>query len=626
MTQSPRKKLGVIVGVDGDISSVGMYNMSNDANFLWYGDILSGPRVGAFLTINQNDIKIIATVSTEKVIDQQNTIKSKEFDNRYRKNSINRIITLKTRGVIEDSSFQVTSRYVPMIGNEVTLTTKDELNIIYAVDKNEPTIKIGHSLLEYYPIELSINNFFASHIGIFGNTGSGKSNTLHKIYLELFKSDCYYKGITKKSKFFVIDFNGEYTGNEIFGVKEDENKEDYDVNTKKTTDKKLPIKKDYLFNADILSILFDAKPATQVPFLRRALNLFKEKISSPNPNFGNLFVGTLKKILTTGNAANQDSLQDWIQTAKKYYNDSIVYNNLDKLRYTSHESYQIIGTDIYFNRGTIDAIPDCRWDCLKIKIISSELDKIFNDETKTPIRKLQIFLDFQKVYATSWGKVNREHLNPLFNRIDSAFSSLEKVVEVKENIINNYKTLNIISLVHANQEITRLIPMLLSKMIYDEQKDKVAGKGVTQTRHLIIDEAHNILNSEHRDTNDNWQDYRLSVFEEIIKEGRKFGFYLTLASQRPADISPTILSQVHNFFIHRLVNYKDLYMLENTMPTLDKTALKMIPSLGKGEVIITGNAIPTPVFVKVDKEMDNHPKSDDTNLTKLWIQKDETAK
>ncbi len=144
-----------------------------------------------------------------------------------------------------------------------------------------------------------------------------------------------------------------------------------------------------------------------------------------------------------------------------------------------------------------------------------------------------------------------------------------------------YKALNIISFVHANQEISRLIPMMISKMIYDEQKLKVSGQSITQTKHLIIDEAHNILNAEYRNNGDDWQDYRLSVFEEIVKEVRKFGFYLTLSSQRPADISSTILSQTHNYLIHRLVNEKDLRMLENTMPTLDKSSFQMIPSLGK---------------------------------------------
>ena len=53
---NPSKKLGVIVGVDGDVSEVGMYHMSNDAQYIWYGELLTGPKVGAFLTVNQNDI------------------------------------------------------------------------------------------------------------------------------------------------------------------------------------------------------------------------------------------------------------------------------------------------------------------------------------------------------------------------------------------------------------------------------------------------------------------------------------------------------------------------------------------------------------------------------------------
>ncbi|MGL5899916.1 MAG: ATP-binding protein, partial [Lactobacillaceae bacterium] len=125
------KKIGVVVGVDGDIAQVGTYSMSNDSQFLWNGSILNGPKVGAYLTINQDNIKIIATVSSEKIIDQQNTVKSTEFDNRYHKDSINRVITLKTKGVIENQQFQITSQYVPMVGNEVTITSQDELNIIF---------------------------------------------------------------------------------------------------------------------------------------------------------------------------------------------------------------------------------------------------------------------------------------------------------------------------------------------------------------------------------------------------------------------------------------------------------------------------------------------------------------
>ena len=272
---NPSKKLGVIVGVDGDVSEVGMYHMSNDAQYIWYGELLTGPKVGAFLTVNQNDIKIITTVSSEKIVDQQNTVRSKEFDNRFHKDSINRIITLKTKGVIEEGKFQVTSQFVPMIGNEITLTTKLELDIIYGVENDEAAIYIGKSILEGQPIKIPINKLFASHIGVFGNTGSGKSNTLHKLYLQLFRTK-YNQSIINASQFYVIDFNGEYTGEEMFGV-DASDKMIYEIATNKDNGVKLPVKKEYLFNADILSILFDARSATQVPFLRRAINLWNEK-------------------------------------------------------------------------------------------------------------------------------------------------------------------------------------------------------------------------------------------------------------------------------------------------------------------------------------------------------------
>ncbi|MEC5425544.1 ATP-binding protein [Virgibacillus sp. C22-A2] len=608
------KRLGVIVGVEGDISQVGMYHMSNDAEFIWYGDILTGPKIGAFLTINQNEVKIIATVSTEKIIDQQNTIRSTEFDNRYTKNSINRIITLKVKGVICGDKFEVTSQYVPMIGNEVTLTTKEELRIIYGIDYTESTIAIGESILEGQPIQLSINNFFASHIGIFGNTGSGKSNTLHKLFLELFRSE-YYLQITQKSQFFIIDFNGEYTGLDMFGVKM-EHKEIFEVNTRNEGQgRKLPVKKDYLFDADILAILFDARPATQVPFLRTALKTYKEKVQDAE-SFAKLEIGLLISIIRGTKSVAGDALDNWISAAeslgveKGYFQgleDNLIKNHFGNLEIKSATGIMILENGQITQQGKEE---------LKLDDLKRELSALFN--SATPIQSLNYFLQFQRVYVSAWKSANIEHINPLFNRIKTSFDSLEKVIDVYDDISGKYKAMNIISLVHANEEVTRLIPMLISKMIYDEHRFKVAGQSINQTRHLIIDEAHNILNAEYRNNGDDWQDYRLSVFEEIIKEGRKFGCFLTLASQRPADISPTILSQTHNYLIHRLVNEKDLRMLENTMPTLDKSSYQMIPSLGKGEVIITGNAMQVPVFVKIPKEKNIRPNSDDVLLTNLW--------
>src|SRR5699024_1559610 len=367
---------------------------------------LTGPKIGAFLTINQNDIKIIASVSTEKVIDQQNTIKSSEFDNRYAKNSINRLITLKVKGVISEGSFQVTSQYVPMIGNEVTLTTKEELKIIYGVEGVEETILIGESILEGQPIQLPINKFFASHIGIFGNTGSGKSNTLHKLFLELFRTK-YYGNIIKKSQFFIIDFNGEYIGESMFAVKEGD-KEIFEVNTRNGKQgRKLPIKRDYLFDADILAILFDARPATQVPFLRNALKTYKEKITDAD-SFANIEIGLLISIIKGTKSVAGDALENWIAAAENIgvkkeklqgLEDNFVKNVYGNLEIKSKAGTAILKDGQITEEGKNE---------LKINDIENELTALFN--IANPIQKLNYFLQFQKVYVSAWKSANIEHI------------------------------------------------------------------------------------------------------------------------------------------------------------------------------------------------------------------------
>lgn len=327
----------------------------------------------------------------------------------------------------------------------------------------------------------------------------------------------------------------------------------------------------------------------------------------------NLEIGLLKRIIVSHKSVNATSLNDWLEVAEKMNVNSDLLSKLKKLHF-----YTVYGT-LKIENGYIDGEQLSQYGMKELRIneIEDEVISIFEDSSE--FEKLKYFLAFQRVYVSAWKSTNLEYINPLFKRIENSLNSLEKVIDLVDNIDDSYTFMNIISLVDANQEITRLIPMLFSKMIYDEHKEYVTScKTVTKTKHLIIDEAHNILNGQIRRNSDDWQDYRLGIFEEIIKEGRKFGFFLTIASQRPSDISPTIMSQIHNYIIHRLVNDNDLNMLINTMPTLDKFSFQMIPSLGQGEAVITGNAIKVPILVKVNKEKVIRPKSDDIELTNLW--------
>lgn len=609
------KPLGVVIGVDGTVSQIGMYNSSNTDEFIWNGELLKGPRVGGLIAIAQNDIIIIAKIFKEQISDMQNDLKTMEYDNRFSYGSVKRFLFLKTQGVIEKGKFSITSQYVPMIGNQVYLVTKKELKAIYGISLSKNTsICIGHSLLDGWAIDLPINHFFASHIGIFGNTGSGKSNTLYKLYQELFRTK-YLPEILSHSKFFIIDFNGEYIESHLFDLPRI-NIKTFEVNTRGSCrlEAKIPVKKSYLFDPEILAILLDAKPATQIPFLRSAMRKYNNEIQGDDKKLATLSAGLLVSLLKNYKIAGAFSVELWYRIAESIVTNSVaispIKNLAQKLSYGNAQAGE--NGDEILKDGKLTQKGE-----ELISQIEEELRVSFKS-CRNDIKKLYYFLEFEKIYYTTWNATKIEYLNPMFKRMESAFRNLENVIILYDDINDEFASMNIISLVHANQEMKRLIPMLISKMIYDAQKDKSSSSKVNHTVHLIIDEAHNILSNIEKNNGDTWQDFRLSVFEEIIKEGRKFGFYLTLASQRPADISPTILSQIHNFFIHRLVNDNDLMMLSNTMPTLDRNTYQMIPSLGKGEAIITGTATSMPILVKVDRELDNHPTSDDIDLISLW--------
>src|SRR5690606_22645393 len=126
-----------------------------------------------------------------------------------------------------------------------------------------------------------------------------------------------------------------------------------------------------------------------------------------------------------------------------------------------------------------------------------------------------------------------------------------KVFDIKDSIEDIEANIQVVDLKNVNLEIKKVIPLLICKTNYDDQKNK-RDASKDNSLNIIIDEAHNILSENSNRESESWKDYRLETFEEIIKEGRKFGVFLTIASQRPSDISPTIISQLHNYFIHRL--------------------------------------------------------------------------
>lgn len=176
------------------------------------------------------------------------------------------------------------------------------------------------------------------------------------------------------------------------------------------------------------------------------------------------------------------------------------------------------------------------------------------------------------------------------------------------------KNIAVIQLGDVDAGSREMLPSLLAELVMrDAAKKKGDGVPALITT-LVVDEAHNLLDYD-SEQSDLVHDNTLRVFERVIKEGRKFGVFLCLASQRPSDISPTITSQIHNYFIHKLVNPNDIERIRKTVSFMGEGSLAMLSALGQGECIISGPSLYMPQYVYIEQlNKDNQPNSSDLQL------------
>lgn len=109
--------------------------------------------------------------------------------------------------------------------------------------------------------------------------------------------------------------------------------------------------------------------------------------------------------------------------------------------------------------------------------------------------KLHMFFRYQRVYSTAWNGTDPQYLGPMFSRIKTRLESLNKVVDIVPaaqmgNAYRSGKSLTIYSFVHANQEIKRILPMLIANMIYDEQKRNSQTPGRSPEHRISLSMRH----------------------------------------------------------------------------------------------------------------------------------------
>ncbi|HIB66930.1 ATP-binding protein [Marinobacter sp. LM1] len=582
--------VGEVIAVSGVRISLRIFEDSSLETIFFEGVKYRGVSLREHLVIQRGFIDIVCLVEGEY-------LDEKKLEAEAERTVYVRKVDVRPIGYVVDGTFFEGVKYMPMIRDKASLLSELMVGKIYGTDGNSQ-ISIGSMLKENVPISLPWAKIFNSHLGIFGNTGSGKSNTLAKLYTTLFSEKL--EGLKDKSKFVIIDFNGEYTEGQILPAKD---KRVTVLDSKKGADR-FKIESSHFWDAETLSLLFQATTNTQQPFLRRVLNGRDRYRDVPLKHY---LERTLEKAFSASEP-KPDALELSREIARIADCEEL-QDHLKGMTYNAHRKYFKDSSGNYYNSDGDGFLTHLK------PIIAEHIDLDGLD----PFKELILRCYLQLCSDVVLGYAQYEHIQPVLSRAKSSLSALRKVLEIVD-VPSPPHLLHVISLKKCKNEVKKILPLLIAKNFYSNHKDSENLKSPpTRTLHLIIDEAHNILSEQSTREHEIWKDYRLELFEEIIKEGRKYGVYLTLSSQRPADISPTIVSQIHNFFIHRLVNERDLMLLDNTISTLDSSSKALIPTLAKGCCVVTGTAFDLPMILKVDPLLpDLRPDSDDVNLEELW--------
>jgi uncharacterized protein len=526
---------------------------------------------------------------------------SEPFKQLNKRNSVNRIVGIGILGALENDKFVHGVTNLPMIGNYVYVVTEDVISGIFSKNAKDK-ITLG-TLIAYeeYPFEVNVQDLLCSHIGIFGNTGSGKSNTLAKLYREVVEKYKTNKNFNQNAKFVIIDFNGEYS--KVF-----DNANIYKLSTRTRRNKnKYPISYEDIFDGEFWSIILEATDKTQKPFIDRCIRKYKNLIDGMDNYDRNslcdIIYNSNEKIVDCRSYLKEIFYLLEIQEQFSPIEEKLMYNYKNK--------------SFFLRNDVSDRYAPTKKEIFELAF-GTEENENFNLENLNDFEKFKLVLYWN--YCAEIGKayITKEHIGPLMARANNRIDSLSKIFEVNNKEDEDKSNVDVISLVGLRVDMRKIIPLIICKKLYSNKKESKKNS-LDSSLHIIVDEAHNILSNTSIRESSEWKDYRLECFEEIIKEGRKFGTFLTIASQRPSDISDTIISQLHNYFIHRLVNEEDLRKIYRTIAFSDKSTNEMIPILPAGGCVFAGLASNFPVLARISILPDeNQPQSENIDIRKIW--------
>lgn len=492
----------------------------------------------------------------------------------------------------------------PTLTSTLRVINEEELDIIMG-KADENSLYIGKSpIYKDRSIYANINDLFSNHLAIFGNSGSGKSCSVSRIVQNIFLNQNF---LAQNANLFIFDAYGEYK-NAFRDINKINPAYQYKFLTTNPTEEtdmlfQLPV---FLFTNDDVALLLNADNHAQLTIIERMMKLAKlfsrnDAITEKLKN--HLIAKAIQSVLFSN------------QNASGKKNDIFtIISSCQTPAFNMNTEIQGIGYTRRFSECfKIDSKGEFGESVLINEYIAKNLNEELESTIEVPSQAFFTLKDMEKALEFTLigeGFLNNRlmqdsaiilkvRLHSIINSRNALYFDIKQYITLEQYIssliVLNHRRSQIINinLEDVDDNLAKVIVKIVSKMIFDFSKSRKIRASIPF--HLIIEEAHRYVVAD----NDKFL-LGYNIFERIAKEGRKYGVLIDLISQRPVDISETVVAQMSNFLVLKMTHPKDLEYIEKMLPNVSSDIIEKLNSLQSGTLVSFGNAFKIPLLIKMD--------------------------
>lgn len=527
-------------------------------------------------------------------------------------------------GELTPTSFIPGASKRPSFKSNIRLVNLNELGFILGSQETTAgQTNFGTSnVYDGYKINVDINDFFSNHFSVLGNSGSGKSCTVASILQKLMIGST----VPSHANFFFFDAFGEYN-NAFAGLHKINpafNYKYYTTNTRSTDGDilRIPV---WLLDVDDLALLLDANNPSQLPIIEKTLDLVPI-LSGSSENVikrkNDIIARAVQDILLSGDESTK--IRDQVTAVLTKFNtpDLNLNSQIVQPGYVrtlkqclfidKTGKMQEMELVVEFIRGYIlDTEEEVRVEDLNpfYTLADLEMAMEFALINEGILKSSRVF-DYANILSV--------RLHTLVNSEYKEFFSYPNYITMDEYvnsllIANDGSKCQIVNfnINYVDDRTAKVITKIVSRMLFNVASNTIP-RG-SRAFHIIIEEAHRYV------IKDNDVDLLgYNIFERITKEGRKYGIFLGLITQRPSELSDTCISQCTNFVILRTLHPKDLDYIKNMVPNISMEIVQQLKNLKPGNCIAFGNAFKVPVSMYIDLP-NPRPMSNNVDIVGVWF-------